>query len=344
MQPLPFDFAGKGYDARHEWPSVAFLLTHRELRTYIADMKESYTIYQVDAFTDKRFSGNPAGVVSDATGLSDVQMQKIARELNNSETAFIFPSRGNEEYDVEIRYFTPTVEVPLCGHATIAAHYVRAYENRLSSVQVIQKTKAGILPVDIVRNEDDYEIVMTQGEIGFGDFIEGRSRVTLLSALDIRNSDLDERCPIQIVSTGHAKVLIGVKARKKLNSLNPDMGLLKELSKSISCNGYFVFTFDASRADSGSKEILTYGRMFAPAIGINEDPVTGMANGPLGAYIVFHKLVDARGDRFCFRSCQGEAIGRPGVVSVDVGMQDGKPKIVKVGGSAVIVFKADISI
>jgi len=302
-------------------------------------MRRQYTLYQVDAFTKELFRGNPAGVVSDATGLSDTQMQKIARELNNSETAFIFPTQNNEKYDVEIRYFTPTVEVPICGHATIAAHYVRAHENEFSSVQTIQKTKAGILPVDIVQNKDDYEITMTQGKIEFGDFIEGKSRLTLLSALNMKSSELDERCPIHIVSTGHAKVIIGIKSRKKLNSLNPDMGLLKELSKSINCKGYFVFTFD-----SDSKEILAHGRMFAPAIGINEDPVTGMANGPLGAYIIFHKLVDFRGNEFCFKARQGEAIGRSGVVSVSVETQDGKPKVVKVGGSAVIVFKTTISI
>ncbi|WP_331463166.1 PhzF family phenazine biosynthesis isomerase [Konateibacter massiliensis] len=85
---------------------------------------KKYRVYQVDSFTRQRFHGNPAGVVSNADGLTEDQMQRIARELNNSETAFIF-SPNSDDHDVEVRFFTPTTEVPLCGHATIAAHYVR---------------------------------------------------------------------------------------------------------------------------------------------------------------------------------------------------------------------------
>ena len=128
---------------------------------------KKYRIYQVDAFTRSRFHGNPAGVVPDADGLTDEQMQRIARELNNSETAFIF-SPQSAEHDAVVRFFTPTTEVPLCGHATIAAHYVRAIEGTAVSGRVLQKTKAGILPVDIVKEDDDFSIIMTQGnpEIG----------------------------------------------------------------------------------------------------------------------------------------------------------------------------------
>ena len=91
-------------------------------------------------------------------------MQQLARELNNSETAFIFTGQ-KPDYDVEVRYFTPTTEVPICGHATIAAHYVRAIEEQLSTSCWVQKTKAGILPIDIEKDETgDYTIVMTQGK------------------------------------------------------------------------------------------------------------------------------------------------------------------------------------
>ncbi len=91
---------------------------------------KTYRVYQVDSFTRQKFSGNPAGVVSNADGLTEQQMQQLARELNNSETAFIFAGQ-KPDYDVEVRYFTPTTEVPICGHATIAAHYVRAVEGKL---------------------------------------------------------------------------------------------------------------------------------------------------------------------------------------------------------------------
>ncbi|WP_330568039.1 PhzF family phenazine biosynthesis isomerase, partial [Clostridioides difficile] len=106
--------------------------------------------------TKEKFTGNPAGVITNADGLSESQMQKIARELNNSETAFIFNNLAKnhqENYDVHIRFFTLTNEVPICGHATIAAHYVRAVENQFNNKTVFQKTSAGILPVDIIKKD-----------------------------------------------------------------------------------------------------------------------------------------------------------------------------------------------
>jgi len=119
-------------------------------------MTRKYNLYQIDSFTKEKLTGNPAGVITNADGLTDYEMQKIARELNNSETAFIFSSNSNE-YDVHIRFFTPTNEVPICGHATIAAHYARAIENGLSTSRVYHKTGAGILPVDIVEENEDYK-------------------------------------------------------------------------------------------------------------------------------------------------------------------------------------------
>ena len=112
-------------------------------------------VYQVDSFTKEKFKGNPAGVVLDADSLSEIEMLKIARELNNSETAFIL-SPKDESHDLEIRYFTPKMEVPICGHATIAAHYVRAIELKLDSCTLLNKTGVGVLPVEIIKKENDY--------------------------------------------------------------------------------------------------------------------------------------------------------------------------------------------
>src|SRR5260370_21149929 len=117
-------------------------------------------VFQVDAFTDRTFAGNPAGVVLGADGLTDRQMQAIARELNNSETAFVLEADA-DDHDVRIRFFTPTVEVPSCGHATIAAHYVRARRLGLPRCRIWQKIKAGRLPVDVDLRNGDYFIVMT---------------------------------------------------------------------------------------------------------------------------------------------------------------------------------------
>ncbi len=298
-------------------------------------MGKIYRLYQVDSFTDVKFTGNPAGVIANADGLTEYSMQEIARELNNSETAFVFSS-DNDEYDVHLRYFTPSREVPICGHATIAAHYVRAFENRIGTSRVIQKTGAGILPVDIIRVDNDYKIIMTQGEIEFGTILADQEREFLLSALGIKESDLLPDCPIQIVSTGHSKVMIGVKNKSILNNLRPNHQALTKLSSIIDCNGYYTFTLDTQ------EEVMVNGRMFAPAIGINEDPVTGNANGPLGAYLVHYKLVEHNGLCFKFIAKQGEAMGRTGIISVEVDIFNDEPSAVRVSGKAVIVFKSEL--
>jgi len=298
---------------------------------------KKYRLYQIDSFTNERFRGNPAGVITNADGLTESQMQKIARELNNSETAFVFSS-DTGDYDVYVRYFTPAKEVPICGHATIAAHYARAAEKNMDTCRVFQKSGAGILPVDIIRDRDNYKIVMTQGKIEFGDLIEGENRRVLLEALKMTEEALDKNCAVQIVSTGHSKVMIGIKSKKVLNKLEPNLSMLSELSKIIKCNGYYVFTFD-----TGDKDILVCGRMFAPAIGINEDPVTGNANGPLGAYLVYHSLVEHDGHRLVFNGKQGEAIGRTGIVKVEVDIADMQPEEVRISGEAVIVFQSELT-
>lgn len=299
-------------------------------------MTRKYNLYQIDSFTKEKFTGNPAGVITNADGLTDYEMQKIARELNNSETAFIFSSNSSE-YDAHIRFFTPTNEVPICGHATIAAHYARAIENGLDTSRVYHKTGAGILPVDIIKENQDYKIVMTQGKIEFGTIIDGINKEELLAALNIKNSDLLENYEIQIVSTGHSKVMVGIKSIEVLNTLQLDYDALSKLSKIIKCNGYYVFT-----ANSQDSDILIQGRMFAPAIGINEDPVTGNANGPLGAYLVHHNLLKHNNSLLKFKAKQGEAIKRPGIIEVEVKIENKEPVEIKVSGNAVIIFKSEL--
>lgn len=115
------------------------------------------------------------------------------------------------------------------------------------------------------------------------------------------------------------------------------MSTLCQLSNEIQCNGYFVFTFDSDIPD-----ILTYGRMFAPAIGINEDPVTGNANGPLGGYLVQNRIVASKGNHFIFQACQGEAINRIGTMEVDVYTENGVPVCIQIRGNAVVAFKTEI--
>lgn len=181
--------------------------------------------------------------------------------------------------------------------------------------------------------------MMTQGKVEFYPQLAVKNREDIINALGLREDELDQRCPIQIVSTGHSKVMIGIKTRQRLNRLSPNLLTLAQISKMINCNGFFVFTLDTE-----DKDILTHGRMFAPAIGVNEDPVTGNANGPLGAYLVKHGLVNHNNSSFSFTGEQGYAIGRSGLVNVTVRLQKGEPEQVKIGGKAVIVFKTEIKI
>lgn len=300
-------------------------------------MKKRIT-YQIDSFTKERFKGNPAGVVVNAEGLNDYQIQQIARELNNSETAFLFPP-DSDDCDGIIRYFTPNTEVPICGHATIAAMYAKAVEEKLDSCVLRYKTKVGILPFEIIKNNEDYQILMTQGTFELSPPFNDTITQKMLRALGLEKSDIEDKCPIQIASTGHSKVMIGIKSRTKLNNLTPDYPDLASLSKEINCNGYFVFTFD-----SDDKDILTYGRMFAPGIGINEDPVTGNANGPLGGYLIQNEIVAFDGNEFEFNGRQGEKIDRLGVIKVKVSIEASKPKLIQIKGDAVVVFKTEIEI
>lgn len=295
-----------------------------------------YTLYQVDAFTRERFAGNPAGVVLDASGLSGATMQRIARELANPQTAFLLPPR-EADHDVFVRYFTPTTEVPLCGHATIAAHHVRAQALGLGSGVVWQRSAAGRLPVRLLRDGDALRVRMTQAPPAFEAVLDIDAERALLAALRLRPDDLDLRCPLQVVSTGHAKVLVGLRDRDRLHAVRPDLHALAELSAVLDCNGYFLFTLDARE-----EGVLTACRMFAPAIGIPEDPVTGNGNGPLGAYLVHHRLVAHDGSALVFRSTQGETMGRKGSVRVEVRIAGGEPVEVQVGDDAVIAFVATL--
>lgn len=295
-------------------------------------------VYQVDSFTTELFKGNPAGVVLNAEGLDEGQMLKIARELNNSETAFVF-DRPGPGYDLEVRFFTPRQEVPICGHATIAAHYVYARAHGLRDCSLVQKTKAGILPVEIQAEGGDLRIVMTQGPIVYGSLIEGEARDDLLAGLGLSEVDLDASLPIQIVSTGHSKVLVPIASRYVLDRITIRQELLSSLSARIGCNGYYAFTFD-----SGEEGILVSGRMFAPAIGIAEDPVTGNANGPLGAWLARLGRLDIHEAGRSFVAKQGEAIGRTGYITVQVYGSGREARLVKVGGRASLVFRTTISV
>lgn len=296
------------------------------------------TLYQVDSFTRTPFTGNPAGVVLDAEGMAERDILAVARELNNSETAFVLPADG-DDHDVRVRFFTPTTEVPTCGHATVAAHYARAVEFDLPAGPLVQKTGTGLLQRVEVSYEDGVRIAMRQGRPEFGAELTGAQVDRLVRALGVHTRDLTGG-PVQIVSTGHSKVLVELENRQVLDALAPDLAALTDLSAAVGSNGFMVFTRDTGRPD-----LLTWSRMFAPAIGIAEDPVTGNGHGPLGAYLVHHDLVPLSNGALEFTGRQGVAMGRPGDVRVRV-VSDGDSAgglDVTISGAAVIAFRGELA-
>lgn len=298
-------------------------------------------LFHIDAFTSTPFRGNPAGVVLAADGMSAQQMQDLARELKHSETAFVLrPEDGpqSEAHDVHIRYFTPTTEVPICGHATIAAHYARAVALGLGTVELKQKTGAGVQRIRVERQPDgDYLIVMRQGPLTFGEPLPAAMRQAVARALGLDTDAFEPGLPLQIVSTGHSKVMLPLRPGVALDAVAPDHAALAALSAEVGCNGWFPFQLRPCG-------MATDGRMFAPAIGIPEDPVTGNANGPLGGYLVRHGLMPHDGKLLRFDGHQGRALRRDGVVRVEVGIKQGAPRQVSISGGAVILFRAPLDL
>jgi PhzF family phenazine biosynthesis protein len=293
-------------------------------------MTRACPIYQVDAFTRTPYAGNPAGVVLDADDLDTATMQAIARELANPESAFVLSPSG-PDHDMNVRYFTPTIELPFCGHATIALHYVLSKLGHANERR--QNCGIGVLPISVSVVDGDHRVVMTQAKPEFSTLDESL-RHRIVAALRIDPSSLDDRLPIEVGDTGHAKALIAVRDSAALNAIAPDMSALIALSPEIGAAGYFVFTLDPDVPG-----VLTEARMFAPAVGVDEDPVTGSGQGPLGAYLVRHRIIDGAP----FTSLQGRRLGRPGLAYVSVDSENGVPIRVRVGGDAVIAFSGTLN-
>lgn len=301
-------------------------------------MSRTVSVLLVDAFTSTPGKGNRAGVVLDATGLTAAEMQAVAALVNVSETAFMIPTPDLDDYDLEVRYFTPSTEVPSCGHATIASHFARCGALGIENTTLVAKIGAGILPVDIVNDGGTRKVVMTQGEIAFTPGYDALVEDEILAALGLVRADVIDGLPIQEVSTGHSKVMVPIKSVQTLDGLTPDMDGLIAASEKIGCNGFFVFAFN----DEGDS-CLTSGRMFAPAIGIDEDPVTGNGNGPCGAYLSKHGRLPEQEVHF-YLGRQGVAMGKEGVIEVTVRREDGEVRSIQVGGTAVEAGSMEIEL
>jgi len=292
-------------------------------------MSKHVSVLLVDAFTTIPGKGNRAGVVLDASGLTAEEMQAVAKAVNVSETAFMIPAPDRDDYDLEVRYFTPSVEVPICGHATIGSYFARAEVLGIDNGRLVAKTGAGVLPVDIVTDNGVRKIVMTQGSPSLTPPYDESICCEILAALGLTLKDVAAELPIQEASTGHSKVMVPIKSVETLDGLTPDMDGLIRCSNKIGCNGFFVFALN-DEADP----CLTSGRMFAPVIGIEEDPVTGNANGPCGYYLSEHGVLPDE-KKYTYQGRQGVAMGKAGIIEVIVHRHADESKTIQVAGTAV---------
>ncbi len=266
----------------------------------------------VKAFTKDQKQGNPAGVIVNAEILSEKQMIDISAKLGFSESAFV--SRSSKA-DYKVRFFTPQKEVDLCGHATIATFSALKWLNLLKSGGYTQETKTGVLEVEI---KNDGMVVMTQKDPEFG-FIETDIE-KIANLLSIRVSDILET-PIQSVSTGTSKLIIQISSLDVLKEIEPKLEIISEYCKEKGVNGFYPFTKETLNSDSDF-----HARQFNPLAGVNEDPITGIAAGALGAYSQKYGLVDHT-DLIIE---QGYFMKKSGLLYVNT------EKNIKVGGYAVV--------
>ena len=291
-------------------------------------------IFQVDAFTDKPFGGNPAGVVTNSKGISSQQMQKIANEMNLSETAFV---RQLDDCYFKIRYFTPLCEVDLCGHATIAAIHTLANKGYIKPIEKGGKianieTGVGTLKVEIqFENYSPVSIAMEQDTPQSMGPLENLSELLECFGLEVDEVGIGqgEALP-EIISTGLPDLILPVRTRRRLMDMKVDFCRLRDLSNKLGVTGVHAFYYDPSQE-------MAHARNFGPAVGIDEEAATGTANGALIYYLRKNGYLE--GDSLLVH--QGESLGRPSMINCYIEEKGGKYSV-KVGGSAVIILEGII--
>src|SRR5688572_19631337 len=310
-------------------------------------MSRRIRIFQVDAFTTDRLTGNPAGVVLDADSLTDGEMIAIARELNNADTAFVLKPDA-EGHDLRVRFFTPRTEASFVGHATVATHFVLSREG-VPSIKGVggrarQKQKSGLVDVEVRGEGAERRIAIRQPAPPLGRQLNDRERLAVLDALALSTGDIDTRCPLRIVGGAGTRLLIGVRSTEQLKQLKPDFSRLTTLSAQLGAAGFFVFTLS-----HGFNGCLTESRMFCPALGIPEDPVSGNAHGLLGAYLAEQGLLQLAGGTAKFKGAQGHHLNRAGRVDVELEFataQENHSKLdgVWIVGQAVSIFETEMDL
>lgn len=290
-------------------------------------------IFEYNAFTSEPFAGNPAGVVLDASGVDADTMQRIARQMNLAETAFLVPSR-DPAADVRLRWFTPAQEVDLCGHATIAA-FSAAAERGLFPVgegetrELKVETRSGLLRIRIARSGDAPRVAM---QIPVPDFAEQDvDRDAFAAAWGVSTSDLD----------GAWRTLQGlnywyfpVRDRSALAALTLKT---RDVARFDDTAAFAFYTSDTVSADSD-----WHLRFFAPFHGVDEDIVTGSAQGPMGVVHLLDRDTIPPDGWTELKGEQGDLLGRPGRVGVRVLQEAGKVTDLEIVGGAVAMLEGKI--
>jgi trans-2,3-dihydro-3-hydroxyanthranilate isomerase len=289
--------------------------------------------YIIDVFARDRYAGNPLAVIVNARSLSDREMQKIAREMNYSETTFIADSQPqNRGYNVRI--FTPKTELPFAGHPTLGTAYILKHfvlqDPQLSRITL--NLKVGQIPVTFEPQATDREVLWMQQNPPI--FTQNFAADEIASLLNLNSADIDERFPLQAVSTGVDFAIVPLKtlAAVRKAGLNRDRYLT--WNKTTTVKGILIFCPETYAPENDLNV-----RVFAEALGIPEDPATGSANGCLAAYLAQHQYWGRA--RIEARVEQGYEIDRPSLLQLKANLSDRGWEIL-VGGAAIPIARGEL--
>jgi trans-2,3-dihydro-3-hydroxyanthranilate isomerase len=301
-----------------------------------------------DVFTNRPFTGNPLLVVPDARGMTAVQMQAVAREINYSESTFVLPPRDPANAYLQ-RTFVPAKEIPYAGHPTVGTAVVMAALGKVAALApdgvhpLTIEVGFGPLRLELLKKDGRVSRVrMEQGKPEWkapvtGDDVKGQ----IAAALGVPFDALHPSLPPQAVGTGNTFLLVPLASVLAVSSAIADTRMLNHVEKELSVLGLFFFAFDETRRPSRLR-----ARMFAPGAGVPEDPATGSAAGPVGVYLALHGAVpggvaDGRGQ---FTIDQGVEMGRPSELDVTVLVDGGLPTGVRVEGGAILMMRGEIDV
>ncbi len=292
---------------------------------------KTFNYHLVDVFTSQLFGGNQLAVFTECNALSTQDMQNIAKELNLSESVFVFPAEDAAN-DYLLRIFTPDMEMPMAGHPTIGAAYILAKLNprHKNGGSLKLEEKVGVITVELsAKGAQPAIITMQQPLPEFGKTYDDRRLIAKLLSID--SSDIDDKLPMQVVSTGVAFLYIPLNSLAAMKKMKLRSDLWETNLQGTDGQNLFIFCRETEDSES-----TVHSRMFAPAMGIKEDPATGAASGPLGAYLVKHGLITAAG-RASIVSEQGYEMGRPSIVHISIETRNHNITKVAIGGECVPV-------